>query len=123
MEKELIPQVIVETQPYQRAVQRIWDSSTQVEFKNVIGLNPEAGDVIPGTGGIRKVRWQGSGHGKRGGVRIIYYVYNEHHPIYLLYAYPKNVQINLSEDEKKIFTKMTERLKAVFRQKDGEYHV
>lgn len=122
MEKELIPQVIVETQPYQRAVQRIWDSSTQVEFKNFIGLNPEAGDVIPGTGGIRKVRWQGSGHGKRGGVRIIYYVYNEHHPIYLLYAYPKNVQVNLSEDEKKIFTKMTERLKAVFRQKDGEYH-
>ena len=109
MEKELIPQVIVETQPYQRAVQRIWDSSTQVEFKNFIGLNPEAGDVIPGTGGIRKVRWQGSGHGKRGGVRIIYYVYNEHHPIYLLYAYPKNVQINLTEDEKKIFTKMTER--------------
>lgn len=39
-----------------------------------------------------------------------------------MYAYPKNVQINLSEDEKKIFTKMTERLKAVFRQKDGEYH-
>lgn len=57
MEKELIPQVIVETQPYQRAVQRIWDSSTQVEFKNFIGLNPEAGDVIPGTGGIRKRIW------------------------------------------------------------------
>lgn len=72
-----------------------------MEFKNFIGLNPEAGDIIPGAGGIRKVRWQGSGHGKRGGVRIIYYVYNEHHPIYLLYAYPKNAQINLSEDEKR----------------------
>ena len=122
MKKEIIPQVIVETQPYQRAVQRVWDSSTQMEFKTFIGLNPEAGDIIPGTGGIRKVRWQGSGHGKRGGVRIIYYVYNEYYPIYLLYAYPKNVQVNLSEDEKKIFTKVTEQLKAVFRQKDGEYH-
>lgn len=120
MERELIPQVIVETQPYQRAVEKIWDEETQIEFKTFIGLNPEAGDMIPGTGGIRKVRWQGSGHGKRSGVRIIYYVYNENHPLYLLYAYPKNVQVNLSESEKKAFAKMTEQLKAVFRKKDGE---
>mgnify|MGYP000705380896 CR=1 FL=1 len=120
MEKELIPQVIVETLPYQRAIEKIWDMETQIEFKNFIALNPQAGDRIPGTGGIRKIRWHGSGHGKRGGVRVIYYFYNERHPIYLLFAYPKNVQVNLTEAEKKAFSQLTGQLKTLFREKDGE---
>ena len=120
MEKELVPQVIVETLPYQRAVAEIWDVETQIDFKTFIGLNPKAGDRIPGTGGIRKIRWYGSGHGKRGGVRVIYYFYNENHPIYLLFAYPKNVQVNLTEAEKKAFSQVTDQLKAIFREKDSE---
>lgn len=122
MNDEKIPQVVAETTPYQKAVERFWDEETQIEFKNYIGVNYDAGDIIPGTGGIRKIRWQANGHGKRGGVRVIYYIYNERHPIYLLYAYPKNEQVNLTEAEKKLFRAVAEQLKATFREKDGEHH-
>ena len=122
MKDERIPQVVVETTPYQKAVEKFWDEETQIEFKNYIGVNFALGDVIPGAGGIRKIRWQANGHGKRGGVRVIYYVYNENHPVYLLYAYPKNVQVNLSEAEKKLFRVVAEQRKATFREKDGEHH-
>ena len=122
MERNYLPQVIVETRPYQRAVNEIWDEQTQIDFKNYIGLHPTQGDMIPGTGGIRKVRWQGTGHGKRGGVRVIYYFYDENHPIYLLYAYPKNIKIDLSEAEKKAFKEIIENLKCVFREKEKKHH-
>ena len=119
MIEEQVPQVVVETIPYQKAVESFWDEETQIAFKNYIGLNFARGDIMPGTGGIRKIRWQANGRGKRGGVRVIYYVYNENHPIYLLYAYPKNVQVNLTESEKKLFRVVVEQLKATFRAKDG----
>lgn len=77
MKSNQLPQVIVETVSYLKAVEDIWDEETQIDFKNYISLHPDKGDIIPGTGGIRKIRWQSSGHGKRGGARIIYYVYNE----------------------------------------------
>lgn len=122
MNEEKIPQVVVETIPYQKAVEQFWDEETQIEFKNYIGMNPALGDIIPGAGGIRKIRWQANRHGKRGGVRVIYYVYNENHPIYFLYAYPKNVQVDLMPAEKKLFRAVVEQLKATFRAKDGEHH-
>ena len=121
MNNEMIPQVIVETTPYQRAVEKFWDVETQIEFKTYIGLNPCSGDLIPGTGGIRKIRWQGSGRGKRGGVRVIYYVYDDSRPIYLLYAYPENVQVDLSEDEKRAFRSIVEEMKAIFHRKEEQH--
>ena len=121
MNNEMIPQVIVETTPYQRAVEKFWDVETQIEFKTYVGLNPCSGDLIPGTGGIRKIRWQGSGRGKRGGVRVIYYVYDDSRPIYLLYAYPKNVQVDLSEDEKRAFRNIVEEMKAIFHRKERNH--
>lgn len=121
MNNEMIPQVIVETMPYQRAVEKLWDVETQIEFKTYIGLNPCSDDLIPGTGGIRKIRWQGSGRGKRGGVRVIYYVYDDSRPIYLLYAYPKNVQVDLSEDEKRAFRSIVEEMKAIFQRKERQH--
>ncbi|MBR1759802.1 MAG: type II toxin-antitoxin system RelE/ParE family toxin [Schwartzia sp.] len=117
-----MPQTIVETRPYQRAVDLIWDEQTQIDFKNYIGLYPMQGDIIPGTGGVRKIRWQGTGHGKRGGVRVIYYLYDDNHPIYLLYAYPKNAKLNLSEAEKKAFKEATEEIKRTFREKEERSH-
>lgn len=122
MINEKIPQVVVETTPYQKAVGKVWDEDTQREFKNYIGINYALGDLIPGTGGVRKIRWKANGHGKRGGVRVIYYFYNERHPVYLLYAYPKNVQVDLTEAEKKLFRTAAEQLKAVFYAKDGGNH-
>ena len=106
-----IPQVIVELPAFIQAVNELWDEETQRKFKNYIGNNPLAGAIIPGTNGIRKIRWQYGGKGKRGGVRVIYYFFNENHPLFLLFAYPKNVQENLSEKEKKLFNSLIRRIK------------
>ena len=57
--------------------------------------NPEVGPVIPGSGGIRKIRWAAQGRGKRGGYRIIYYVRRTHGVIWMLTMYPKNVAENI----------------------------
>ena len=73
--------------------------------------NPRSGDVIEGTGGARKLRIQLEGRGKSGGARVIYLdVYEKEH-LYLLFAYPKNVQENLSADQKKAIAKLIEILK------------
>ena len=118
MENLLIPQVIVETPAYLRAVADFWDSETQSEFKNFIGVNFLLGDIIPDTGGLRKIRWQGSGRGKRGGARIIYYFHDEDHPIYLLFAYTKDIQADLNDHEKKILRNLVQQLKNSFRNKE-----
>jgi mRNA-degrading endonuclease RelE of RelBE toxin-antitoxin system len=58
--------------------------------------NPEAGDIIPGSGGIRKVRWRAPGRGKRGGYRVIYYAKITQGMIWMLTMYPKNVTETIS---------------------------
>lgn len=70
--------------------------------------NPQVGDVIEGTGGARKVRIQLEGRGKSGGGRVIYLDVFERENLYLLYAYPKNVQENLTPDQKKAIHKIIE---------------
>ena len=60
-----------------------------------LALRPEAGAVIPGSGGIRKLRWAGKGHGKRGGLRVIYYWRDRKGEIWLLTLYAKNEAENI----------------------------
>lgn len=122
MENLLIPQVIVETPAYLKAVEQFWDSDTQTEFKNFIGVNFLLGDIIPNTGGLRKIRWKSSNGGKRGGARVIYYFYNEDQPIYLLFAYSKNIQTDLTEHEKKLLRNLVLQLKQSFRSKETTHH-
>jgi len=55
-----------------------------------VGANPEIGDVVPESGGVRKFRWAAQGKGKRGGVRVIYYFHNEAFPLFLLTVYAKS---------------------------------
>ncbi|MDE2028373.1 MAG: type II toxin-antitoxin system RelE/ParE family toxin [Candidatus Omnitrophica bacterium] len=64
-------------------------------------LHPSAGALIPGTGGLRKLRWASSSKGKRGGLRVIYYWITNDHKIVLLYVYKKSSQDDLSTDELK----------------------
>ena len=65
-------------------------------------LRPEQGPMIPGTGGLRKIRWGGRGHGKSGGYRIIYYWDARNETFYMLYLYPKNEQEDLTAYQAKL---------------------
>lgn len=73
--------------------------------------DPLTGDVIESTGGARKLRIQLNGHGKSGGGRVIYVDIFEKEHLYLLFAYPKNVQEDLTSDQKKVIRKMIEAIK------------
>ena len=65
------------------------DEEQRLDLIAFLGLNPEAGAVVPEAGGVRKIRWAVSGRGKRGGVRVIYYFHSEVFPLFLLTAYAK----------------------------------
>ncbi len=79
---------VAETAIFVRYAAEVWSDAERIEFINWIAANPEAGDVIPGSGGCRKVRWSTAGTGKRGGARVIYFLQHEH-SIWLLIVYKK----------------------------------
>jgi hypothetical protein len=79
---------VAETAIFQRYAAEIWSEDERNEFITWIAANPMAGDVIPRTGGCRKVRWASSGRGKRGGARVIYFNATDH-TIWLLIVYTK----------------------------------
>nr|WP_230679350.1 transcriptional regulator [Pseudomonas sp. AN-B15] len=80
---------IIETEMFKRYAEAIWGDGERHEFINWLAANPLAGDVVPGSGGLRKVRWTRSGMGKRGGTRVIYYNTLSEGSIWLLIAYPR----------------------------------
>ena len=77
---------IFTTRTYERAVKKLISASTRREMETAIAADPTAAPVIPGTGGIRKLRWSGSGRGKRGGIQTIYFHHTGPETIYLLTA-------------------------------------
>ena len=80
-------------------------------LENRLLENPQEGDVIPGLSGARKIRFQIGTHGKSGGGRVIYIDIVEKEIVYFLLAYPKNVQENLTSEQKKIIKKMIDNVK------------
>lgn len=89
----------IETDGFTRRIQRVLDDESYAAFQFDLAQNPAAGDLIPGGGGARKIRWGGSGRGKRGGVRVIYYWVREDREIYLIMAFAKNQKHDLSRRE------------------------
>ena len=81
------------------------------ELERILLLNPKTGDVIPGCGGARKLRIQLEGRGKSGGGRIIYLDVFEKEKLYLLFAYPKNMQTELTSEQKKMIKAIVEAIK------------
>ncbi len=97
-------------------------SDERDEFINFIARNPEVGDIISGTGGVRKVRWGSKNKGKSGGLRVIYYFYDELAPIFLLTVYGKGEQENLTSEQKKQISVLAQILKDECKQRRGQYH-
>lgn len=86
---------VAETEVFSRFVSDYWDETERGKFCVWLAGNPVAGDVIPATGGCRKVRWGMSGKGKRGGVRVVYYNVFADGTIWLLTIYGKGVSENV----------------------------
>jgi hypothetical protein len=86
---------VIETPTFSRLAADYWEEDERGEFVAWIAQNPESGDVIPGSGGCRKVRWARKGIGKRGGVRIIYFNRLANGEVWLLLIYAKNVRDNI----------------------------
>ena len=80
-------------------------------LENALLENPQMGDLIQGTGGARKLRIQLEGRGKRGGGRVIYLDVFEKERLYFLFAYPKNIQDNLTEEQKHAIKQMIDAIK------------
>lgn len=101
--------IFVETIIFTRQVSNYLDDEQYREFQNYLAENPTVGDMIQGTGGLRKVRWSLVNKGKRGGVRVIYYWQRSEEQIYLMTIYAKNEMKDLSNNEKKILKQMIEK--------------
>jgi hypothetical protein len=91
---------VVETARFLKDAKPLLSDAERAELVVYVGANPEAGEIIPETGGVRKIRWALAGRGKRGGARVIYYYHNERLPLFLLAAYGKNEKANLSMAER-----------------------
>lgn len=86
---------VIETPTFVRLVRDYWTDDDRTGFITFIAGNPDAGDVVPGSGGVRKVRWGSVGRGKRGGVRVIYFNRLLDGEIWLLLIYGKSVRENI----------------------------
>lgn len=106
------PITVAETLAFARSAEKIWSEEERAELVEYVAHNPEAGDVIPGTGGVRKLRWARAGSGKRGGARVVYFYYRPDCPLYLLLAYAKAQMADLSADEKKAVAAFAATIKA-----------
>lgn len=99
---------IIETPIFTRQLKSLLTDENYRELQNELIGNPEAGDIIRGSGGLRKIRWSISGRGKRGGVRVIYYWLPSQKKFLLLFIYPKNVQDNLTHEQLKVLKSLVE---------------
>ena len=103
---------IIETPIFTRQIQAIMPDEEYRTLQNTLTSNPTAGKLIPGSGGLRKLRWKASGRGKRGGSRIIYYWFTKREALLMLLAYKKKEQKDLKPQQiQQLRTLITQELK------------
>lgn len=100
--------VFIETLLFTKYLQDYLDDDEYRGLQNYLIEQPNAGDLIQGTGGLRKLRWSLDNRGKRGGIRVIYYWQVAEDQIYFFTLYAKNEVSDLSEKEKKALKQMLE---------------
>ena len=91
---------VAELPEYLRGAGKLLDAKDRQDIINYLATHPKAGDLMEGTGGVRKLRWGRGNQGKSGGVRVIYYFHSDLMPLYLLTLFAKNERANLSKSER-----------------------
>lgn len=114
------PITVAETHVFARSAAKIWSEEELIALVDHVAHNPEAGDIIPGTGGVRKLRWRTAGSGKRGGARVIYFYYRPDCPLYPPLAYAKAQASDLTSEEKKAVSDLAATIKRAADQRGGK---
>ncbi len=108
---------VAELPEYIRRSEKLLSDAERRDVVDYLAIHPKAGDVMEGTGGIRKLRWGRGGRGKSGGVRVVYYFHSEAMPLYLLTLFAKNEQANLSKAERNELAGLVDILVSVWLEK------
>ena len=104
----ILPMIFIETPIFTRQITALVDDETYGSFQKLLAANPAAGDLIRGTGGLRKIRMALHPRGKSGGARVIYYYVHDAAQIRLLVAYVKAEQDDLTDEQRKALRKVVE---------------
>lgn len=103
-------QTVAELSEFIRTADKLLSLAERQDLIRYLASHPKAADLMEGTGGVRKLGWRRGDHGKSGGVRVIYYVYDEHMPLYLLTLFAKGDCASLSKAERNELAALTEAL-------------
>ena len=116
MERKLV--TVLETTTFTRRADKLLTAEERDDLITFLAENPESGDEIPGTGGVRKVRFAAKGKGTSGGVRVIYYYdFDGDSPLYAVFVYGKGEQANLTPEQNKSVANFAAGIKAAAKAK------
>lgn len=103
-----------ETSIFTKQIKELLSDDEYSKLQQDMMINPHQGDLVRGTGGVRKTRWA-TGSGKSSGIRVIYFYVDSHGIFYMLLAYPKSKKTTLTDVEKDELSKLTAIIKGVHR--------
>lgn len=103
---------VVETTAFARRAEKLLSAEERDELITILAETPEVGDEIPGTGGVRKLRFGAQGKGKSGGARVVYYFFDRDNPLYAVFIYGKGEQADLTPDQVKAVAGFAAAIKA-----------
>ena len=106
----IAPVTVVETPEFLSVMRKLMIEEQRAVLVDYLAYNPTAGDLIQGTGGVRKLRWGLEERGKRGGARVIYFYHSADIPLFALSAYAKNERADLSQKDRNDFRQLTKLL-------------
>lgn len=112
-----VPISVVETPEFLSATRKLMSDEDRALLVDYLAYNPTSGDLIPGTGGVRKLRWGLEGRGKRGGARVIYFHHDAGMPLFALTAFAKNARTDLSQQDRNDFRQLTTLLVEAFKRR------
>ncbi|MGH8474188.1 MAG: type II toxin-antitoxin system RelE/ParE family toxin [Methylococcales bacterium] len=111
---------VAETEPFQRKIKKLLSVEEKDDLIAYLSEHPNSGDLIQGSGGIRKLRWAKGTKGKSGSVRVMYYFHSEMMPLYLLAAFGKSEKANITTEEKNILSNAVKKLVAYWRKRNEQ---